>query len=228
MGRHPTLDTDFQAHHLNDNIETMILNLIRGAHINGLKGMTVVSKKTHLLRPMLGITKKEILAYLQKNHLPFCEDSSNQDTDFSRNWIRKNIIPNFSKINPSFEKTFKETLHNLTQTSQYLEQSCADWLKKNAEEFQKEFHIELDTFLQEHLAFQKQLLTHLYTSHHRSTKKLTNKHLNEILETLHLRQANKKKEFGPQTFIEIFSKTVDTSKSRTKKALRYIRLINKK
>ncbi len=203
------------AHHLNDNIETMLFNLIRGAHFNGIKGMETANRKRHILRPLLGITKKEILENLKKHRTRYRLDASNENPEFSRNWLRKKIIPLFPKINPNFEQTFRDTLKNFAQTSNYLEQQCEHWLLKN----EKKNGIELDTFLKEHSAFQKHLLAHLYKKFHGSTKKLANKHLEEILNVLGQRQAGKKKEFGPRTFLEV---SWEPRGKTTKK--RYIRL----
>ncbi len=213
------------AHHLNDNIETMLFNLIRGAHFNGIKGMEVVSPGRHLLRPLLGVTKREILDYLKKHRIAHRHDASNDNTDFSRNWLRKNIIPLFPKLNANFEQTFKETLHNLSQTTRYLEEQCEKWLEAQAKPHLKQkLTIDLDAFLKEHRAFQKHLLVHLYKTIHKSTKRLTNKHLEEVLSVLHLRRANRKKEFGPGSFIGVVWERQKTGRNKK----RYIRLIGKK
>lgn len=204
------------AHHLNDNIETMLFNLIRGAHLNGIKGMSVRSPTRHLLRPLLGTTKKEILEYLKKHRIAFRLDKSNNNMDFSRNQLRKNIIPLFAKINPNFEQTFKETISNITQTTKYLEQQCKDWFHQNT----TQDNIHLENFLHEPKGFQKLLLVHLYKRTHQSTKKLNNKHLEEVLNVLKLQQSGKKKEFGTDTFLEIIRDP--------KISTHYIRLTNKK
>lgn len=208
------------AHHLNDNIETMLFNLIRGAHLSGIKAMEVTSATRHLMRPLIGIAKKEILEYLKKHGITSRVDATNENLEFSRNWLRKKIIPLFQKINPNFEKTFKETLNNFAQTSRYLEQQCAEWLKKHAVSSTDNMHIPLDQWLKEHPAFQKHLLVHLYKKIHGSTKKLTNKHLEEVMKVLRLQRANTKKEFGEQTFLEIVRVA--------KNPRRYIRLTIKK
>jgi len=217
------------AHHLNDNIETMLFNLIRGAHLSGIKAMEVTLPSRHLLRPMLGLTKQEILDYLEQNHIEFRTDATNDNTDFSRNWLRHKILPLFPKLNANFEQTFKETLKNLAETSKYLDEKSLEWLNKNTP-------IELDKFLSEHHVFQKQLLVQLYKKIHGSTKKLTTKHLNEILQVLNQRKSNTKKEFGPKTMIEVVwdirqkpQKSAKTSASnRSNKKRRYIRLSTKK
>lgn len=213
------------AHHLNDNIETMLFNLIRGAHFGGIKAMEAASPSRHLLRPMLELTKRDVLDYLEKNRIAYRVDASNDNTDLSRNWLRKNIIPLFPKLNANFERTFRETLKNFAETATWVEHECEQWLRKNsgtAAEHGKsrKWSFELDALLKEHPAFQKHVLAHLYRKTHGSTKKLTNKHLDEILSVLGLRRANTRKEFGPGMFLEVF-------RHRGKKP-RYIRLTAKK
>ncbi|WP_204086404.1 tRNA lysidine(34) synthetase TilS [Candidatus Karelsulcia muelleri] len=75
------------GHHLNDSIETIFLNLIRGTGIKGIKG--IVFKKKYLIRPLLDFTKKEILSYAKNHKISWIEDSSNINETFLRNKIRK-------------------------------------------------------------------------------------------------------------------------------------------
>ncbi len=187
------------AHHLNDNIETVLFNLIRGAHFNGLKGMELASKERHLLRPLLLITKKEILAYLKSKKVKFRIDKSNNDIQFSRNLLRQKIIPLFQKINPNFENTFQNNLKNFTETALYLEKNCQNWLKEHV----KDEVIHLEKFLNERISMQKDILVELYKKIHGSTNKLTHKHIEEILKILKLKKSNTKKEFGPHHFIRV-------------------------
>ena len=77
------------AHHQDDVLETMTLNLLRGTGYRGLVGYT----RPHIIRPLINKTKAEILNYASINHLNWREDSSNQDTRYMRNYIRKHMIP---------------------------------------------------------------------------------------------------------------------------------------
>jgi len=190
------------AHHLNDNIETALFNLIRGAHYGGLKGMTEVSIDRHLIRPMLSLTRHEIMEYLKQKHIPYRIDKSNENTEFSRNWIRKKIIPLLMKINKNFEVTFSENLWSFAQTADHLEKQANTWLKKNV----RDLSFELKHFLSAHPAAQKNILVQLYRNLYGSTVKLTLKHLHEILKVLHLDRANRKKEFGDTFFLHIVRK----------------------
>jgi tRNA(Ile)-lysidine synthase len=95
------------AHNLNDNIETLLINLIRGTGIAGLRGMKPASN--NIIRPMLFASRKEIVSYCEKNRITYREDRSNADTKYLRNKIRHQIIPLLKEINPSIESALSET-----------------------------------------------------------------------------------------------------------------------
>jgi tRNA(Ile)-lysidine synthase len=96
------------AHHLNDSIETVLLNLTKGTGISGLKGIS--AKKGHIIRPMLFASRKEIDDYVTKKGLSWKEDSSNASNDYQRNLIRNEVVPLLKKINPNLDKTFARNL----------------------------------------------------------------------------------------------------------------------
>ena len=102
------------AHHLNDNIETVLMNLSRGTGIKGLTGMSDVNGK--IIRPLLQISRNEIEEFATDFELDWREDLSNADTVFKRNKIRHNLVPVFEQLNPSFVDSFIKTIDNLRQT----------------------------------------------------------------------------------------------------------------
>ncbi len=90
------------AHNLDDNAETILLNLFTGTGLTGLTGIPV--KRENIIRPVLCLSKNEILQYLTKNKIEYRIDSSNLADDYKRNFIRHNISPLIkSKINKSYE-----------------------------------------------------------------------------------------------------------------------------
>jgi tRNA(Ile)-lysidine synthase len=100
------------AHNLNDNIETIIINLTRGTGLAGLSGMKIVSGK--IIRPLLFATRENIISYCSENNIGFREDRSNADTKYTRNKIRHLVIPVLKEINPSIETTLNETAERFT------------------------------------------------------------------------------------------------------------------
>ncbi len=95
------------AHHLNDSLETVLINLSRGTGIDGLAGIPVENKS--IIRPMLFATRLEIEAFAKAEHITWREDSSNLTDDYQRNFIRHHIMPLLKEINPSLEHTFLST-----------------------------------------------------------------------------------------------------------------------
>jgi tRNA(Ile)-lysidine synthase len=95
------------AHNLNDNIETLLINLTRGTGLTGLTGMKPVSNR--IIRPLLFATRQDILTFRNKHKIVFREDKSNSDTKYIRNKIRHLVIPVLKEINPSIETTLNET-----------------------------------------------------------------------------------------------------------------------
>lgn len=81
------------AHHLDDVVETVAFNILRGT---GRKGVTALSNQKQVLRPLLNATKKEIIEYARDNKLAWVEDSTNLDTKYTRNWIRHVLLPKMS------------------------------------------------------------------------------------------------------------------------------------
>jgi tRNA(Ile)-lysidine synthase len=105
--RNNRFDSIAVAHNLNDNIETMIINLTRGSGLAGLSGMKTVSN--HIIRPLLFATRQDITAYCHQHNIIYREDRSNTDTKYTRNKIRHLVIPVLKEINPSIETTLNET-----------------------------------------------------------------------------------------------------------------------
>lgn len=99
------------AHHLDDQIETFFLNLSRGTGISGLTGIKPVNG--HVVRPLLFVSRQEILAYASERNLDFREDSSNLQMDYQRNKVRHMVIPLMEELNPSFRNGMQETIRHL-------------------------------------------------------------------------------------------------------------------
>ncbi|MDZ7878227.1 MAG: tRNA lysidine(34) synthetase TilS [Saprospiraceae bacterium] len=111
------------AHHASDSVETMLFNLSRGT---GLKGLTGIKPKNgHLIRPLLGMTKADVLAYIDDYKIPFREDSSNESDKYSRNFIRHQIVPKFGELNPEFEQNVLNTIHRLEEAQKLIDFSIA-------------------------------------------------------------------------------------------------------
>jgi len=112
------------AHHKNDAIETILLNLVRGTGIAGLHG--ILPKNGLLVRPLLFLTREEIKNLVVENGFAFVEDSSNASVKYTRNRIRLEIIPKLKALNPQLEQTFENNLEHFRSLELLLNQRVAE------------------------------------------------------------------------------------------------------
>ena len=107
------------AHHIDDQLETFIINSIRGTGIDGLVG--IPDKINKIIRPLLMISKDQIIEYSKVNKITFREDSSNNKEDYLRNKIRHSVIPYLKSDDENVLLKFKTTIENLNSTKIFVE-----------------------------------------------------------------------------------------------------------
>ena len=107
------------AHHRDDSVETVILNLVRGT---GLRGLTGIRPKTGaILRPLLCVSRQEIEAFLQEKGQVYVTDSTNMEPDVLRNKVRLQVLPLLRTINPSVSESIQRTAENLLEAQKLLD-----------------------------------------------------------------------------------------------------------
>ena len=107
------------AHNADDNAETLILNLLRGTGIRGVRGM---AGREGVLRPLLGTSRSEIRSWMTEHGCSWRDDSTNAESDCRRNLIRNEIFPLFARINPSFVRTLNADMRRLAQAGDIAEE----------------------------------------------------------------------------------------------------------
>lgn len=108
------------AHNSSDNIETVLLNFIKGAGVKGLSGIPI--KRENIIRPILCLSSEEIRKYLRENNIPFKIDSSNLDSDYERNFLRNEIIPKLKqRLNPRIEEKVSNTSKIISEINSFVE-----------------------------------------------------------------------------------------------------------
>ncbi len=115
------------AHTANDNAETVLMRLVRGTGLNGLGAIAPVSG--NVLRPMLGITRQEVLAFLEEYSIGYVTDSSNETDDFLRNRLRHRVMPLLEQENPRLAENLSAMALQLRSDEQALtalEPLCCD------------------------------------------------------------------------------------------------------
>lgn len=129
------------AHHQNDTIETILLNLTRGTGIAGLHG--IMPKNGKLVRPLLFLSRDEIQQIINDPQIPYREDSSNSSSRYARNKIRLEVIPKLKELNPALEQTFESNLIRFRELEELLELRVAELKQKLVVVNDQELHIAL-------------------------------------------------------------------------------------
>ncbi len=115
------------GHHLQDQQETFFIRLIRGTSLSGLVGMR--PRHGSFIRPLLSISKEDIMAYLNANAITYLEDPTNNSSDFLRNRIRQQVLPALKACDARFEESFDATISRLQALEKYLEQEANQLLE---------------------------------------------------------------------------------------------------
>ena len=107
------------AHNATDNVETVIFNMLRGSGISGICGIKPV--RDNIIRPLLSVSKADIVTLLDSFDVPYVTDSTNLTSDYSRNYIRNEILPLFKRITPNPEAAISRMTDNLLSDFEYID-----------------------------------------------------------------------------------------------------------
>jgi len=146
------------AHHAQDQQETFFIRLIRGSSLSGLTAI----KPEHgfYIRPLLETNKQDIIEFLNKNNIPYLIDPSNVQQEFLRNRIRKHVIPALHKCDERFDETFKNTIHRLQKTEEFLNKLTQKTFDEISTESKGIFYINLKQLLNLHPVMLYRVLIH--------------------------------------------------------------------
>lgn len=123
------LSTIAIAHNMSDNAETVLLNILRGSGARGGAGIRPV--RDNIIRPLIEVSKSEIISLLEHNDFPFVTDSTNLSSDYSRNYLRNEIIPALSRISDNPEQMLSRFAANLRIDDDYILSNATDFLRRN-------------------------------------------------------------------------------------------------
>lgn len=169
------------AHHMNDQAETILFRMARGTGVRGISGMKPVHED--IIRPLLCVKKDEIEKYIKEESLANCEDYTNDDINYSRNYIRNQIIPRLNRINSDAVGHICEMAVMASKMQEYVENNArqvllrarmhGDKVKYNTDIINKE-----DTFLQPYI------IRGIFDENHISLKDVTKDHIENICKML--------------------------------------------
>ena len=118
------------AHHLDDQAETVLHNLVRGAGLRGLAGME--NRRNHVIRPLLSIKREDILKWLKQYDIPYVTDSTNADLHYTRNRIRSTVLPELREINPEASAHIAHSAALLREADAYFHALALQYVDAHA------------------------------------------------------------------------------------------------
>ncbi|MBE6949581.1 MAG: tRNA lysidine(34) synthetase TilS [Ruminococcaceae bacterium] len=119
------------AHNADDNCETVIMNMTRGAGLRGLCG--IPPRRDMIVRPILCVTRAEIEEYLTENNIPHVEDSTNSSDDYTRNRLRHHVLPVLRELNPRLANTVSNMTETLAEDREFLESLAESFVSEHTE-----------------------------------------------------------------------------------------------
>ncbi len=147
------------AHNARDNVEAVLFNLCRGSGIKGVAGIPVCRREGEFLivRPIIKADKADILEYLEKNNLSYVNDTSNDSNDYTRNYIRHEILPHLSHINRNFVENISNCSDILSSTDDYISRDADSF----AGELTEKSTVGKEAFLSLHPALRAKVIQRL-------------------------------------------------------------------
>lgn len=179
------------AHNKNDNAETMIMNILRGSSINGLKG--IERKRYNLIRPLLDVDRQEIEAYCKQENLLPRHDESNDENIYTRNKIRNIVIPYIkNEFNPNIIETLNRLSELATQEDEYIDEKVKEAYNEIVEEtISNQIVLDLNKFNKMELVIKSRVILYTINNLLGSTKHIEKIHIQDIIKLCNNNIGNK-------------------------------------
>ena len=179
------------AHHGDDLIETILMRIVRGSTLRGYSGFSKVVKKNgyKIVRPLIQVTKEEILEYNKKNHIKYALDSSNFKDVYTRNRFRKYIVPQLKKEDINVHKKFYKFSKTLLEYNEFIDKIVNSKIK----EIYPNNVLNIEKFRNEDKIIQQKVIYHILENTYQDDLMLiTDKHVDILLDVIKSKRSNVK------------------------------------
>lgn len=184
------------AHHMEDNAETILFQMLRGSSLNGMCGIRASRQDENgviYLRPLLDIRRSEIEAYLQLIGQDYCTDSTNLETEYRRNYLRKEILPRLSEINSKAVPHINKTAGQLNEVFDFLQSEAKKAMETLCRGEAERLVLDCQGLQQYHPALQKEVIYEAVAKVSGNKKDITSVHVEDVLSLLSLQSGKQVK-----------------------------------
>ena len=171
------------AHHGDDLIETILMKIIRGSNLEGYAGIKTYAKQKNytIIRPLLSLTKDDLLKYNKDNHIKYFIDDTNEDITYTRNRLRKNILPILKKEDTDIHLKFLKYSDTLQDYYNYVE----DITTEKINNIYKDNTIDINKFKKEHQFMQKNIIFYILSNlYNNESSIIKDKHIDDIIKLI--------------------------------------------
>ena len=168
------------AHNMNDNAETLLLNLVRGSGLSGLEGIKPLEYNKYI-RPLINCKREDIEEYCEKNNLKPRIDSTNKENIYKRNIIRNKILPELKELNPNIVQTLSRTANIVAENNQMISDEVEKTYNQLATETENKVEFELKDFNSLSNYLRKQILLKAIESLLGNTKNIQKVNLDDVI-----------------------------------------------
>ena len=179
----------FLAHHGDDLIETVLMKIERGSNIEGYAGIKRISKLNNyeIIRPLLSYTKKDIINYNKSHNITYFIDSSNTNTDYTRNWYRHKVLPILKEKNPNIHLKFLKYSETLQEYNNFVDRI----IEKKLPNIYKNKIINIHRLNEEDEFIKKNILYYIINDiYNNKSNIITEKHISNIISLINNRKPN--------------------------------------
>lgn len=179
----------FTAHHGDDLVETVLMRLTRGSSLSGYRGIQAISKRNNysLVRPLLFVTKDELLDYCMQNNINYAVDKSNNDDTYTRNRYRKYVLPVLKEENKNVHKQFLKFSTVLQEYDEYFNNLTEKLYNKIVKDNVVDISLLLDN---EDIIVKRVLMKYLFNQYRDKISNINGAHLLSIMKLVNSNKAN--------------------------------------
>lgn len=176
------------AHHLDDQVETVLMRIVRGTSFSGYSGIKEIryDRNVTIIRPLMDLRKEQIIAYAKENNLHYFEDSSNNEDVYTRNRFRNNIIPILKQENPNLDSKIIQLAEYIDSADEVIEEKTKEFLKS----FSMYNNVSLSDFNKQNKLIKIKVIQHMINQSSNDTVEVSYEQFKAIIEMCLSNQPN--------------------------------------
>lgn len=181
MKKEHGIDKLVLGHHANDRAETVLFNILRGAGLGGISAMKEFDIRKNIVRPLMGLEKPQIKEFATSNEIAWVEDHTNAESEYDRNWLRNDILPQIQERKSGIVKVLTRSADYFEKIADFMKEQALAFIQNNIKESNNKItFFSLEEYRKQHSALKNEIILQLWVSLYGSSSHFSNKVLREV------------------------------------------------